>query len=142
MEAPAVQSKDQTESQQSSVQALALPRPKKVVWDVGIKMADVAAEVKLELEVQAVRASSRKQCSVVVRCRGLIGATKITSRHAWRTNANLGSLLPVIRLVVTCSAFIVLVSRFYTSLPVVIKLLDPASACGPAACIQVAEPPT
>lgn len=34
-----------------SVQALALPRPKKVMWNVGIRMAEVTAEVKLELEV-------------------------------------------------------------------------------------------
>ena len=67
------------ESQKSSVQALALPQPKKVMWNVGIRMADVTAEVKLELEVL----QSERQCCLPVCCAQLPGRAeapmKITS---------------------------------------------------------------
>lgn len=91
LEAPAVQNKGQTdshgESQKSSVQALALPQPKKVMWNVGMGRADVTAEWKLELEgcIQALVLFIVLCCSLLGSIRG---ATKITSR---RTNTNLGS---------------------------------------------------
>jgi hypothetical protein len=59
LEAPAVQINDhrgsKRASQKSSVQAPALPQPKKEMWNVESREAEGTAEVMRELEVQSGR---------------------------------------------------------------------------------------
>src|SRR5690242_20215833 len=100
VEAPAVQNKGQTdsysESQKSSVQALALPQPKKVMWNVGVGGANVTAEVRRELEVLSPSVLCLP-CCVVFRCLAEPQRQR-KSLASRRTSPNLGSLNSVVML--------------------------------------------